>query len=153
MNKPTPFGKQTFAEYEKEVKEYNLSKVKKVNLGIVQDMQKVSDTLNNILKQNDSTLDAAENRLVKLTSILKESKGDLKKYYDVIEKDIVALGKEQDKANKLESEAEKASNDLGIKETELPGYNDMVESASLADDAIGVGDAILNEIDKLLTNL
>ncbi len=43
MNKPTPFGKKTFAEYEKEVndyKEYNLSKVQKVELGLAQDLEK-----------------------------------------------------------------------------------------------------------------
>ena len=40
MNKPTPFGKQTFAEYEKEVKEYkafNL-KAKKIELNTVNDI-------------------------------------------------------------------------------------------------------------------
>tara|TARA_R110000823_G_scaffold301156_1_gene422056 strand:+ start:319 stop:786 length:468 start_codon:yes stop_codon:yes gene_type:complete len=41
MNKPTPFGKQTFAEYEKEVKEYKAFNLKaeKVELGAVQDIQ------------------------------------------------------------------------------------------------------------------
>ena len=43
MNKPTPFGKKTFAEYEKEVndyKEFNLSKVEKIELGLVDDFSK-----------------------------------------------------------------------------------------------------------------
>ena len=41
MNKPTPFGKQTFAEYEKEVKEYKAFNLKaeKIELGAVQDIQ------------------------------------------------------------------------------------------------------------------
>ncbi len=44
MNKPTPFGKKTFAEYEKEVndyKEFNLGKVEKVELGLVDDLDKL----------------------------------------------------------------------------------------------------------------
>ena len=46
MNKPTPFGKQTFAEYEKEVKEYkefNL-KAEKVDLSLVSDFEKKTDS-------------------------------------------------------------------------------------------------------------
>jgi len=38
MNTPTPLGKQTFAEYEKEVKEYkafNLSKVQRIELDYI----------------------------------------------------------------------------------------------------------------------
>ena len=41
MNKPTPFGKQTFAEYEKEVKEYKAFNLKaeKVELGSVKEIE------------------------------------------------------------------------------------------------------------------
>ena len=150
MNKPTPFGK-TYKEYTTAVTNFN--KVQKVEFGIVQDMQKVSDTMKNIIKQSNSTLDAAESEVGKVKTFLKESKSDLQKYYNVIEKNIVALGKEQDSANKLESEAEKAANDLGIREEDLPGYADMVSRAELADKTIVDGDEILNEIDKILANL
>tara|TARA_R110000824_G_scaffold5087_2_gene23711 strand:+ start:7175 stop:7741 length:567 start_codon:yes stop_codon:yes gene_type:complete len=150
---PTPLGKKTYEEYEKELKEFNLSKVERVDLGIVQDMQKVADTLGGIIKQSNSALDAADSRVSKIKAFLKDSKSDLQKDYNLIEKNTVALEKELAKANKLEGEAEKASNDLGIKETELPGYNDMLKETSLADDAIGDGDELLNDIDKILTNL
>jgi len=36
MNTPTPLGK-TYKEYEKELKEFNLSKVEKIELGLVDD--------------------------------------------------------------------------------------------------------------------
>jgi len=35
--KPTPLGKKSYEEYEKELKEYNLSKVEKVELNLVND--------------------------------------------------------------------------------------------------------------------
>ena len=42
MNTPTPLGKQTFAEYEKEVKDFkafNLSKVERVELETIKDIK------------------------------------------------------------------------------------------------------------------
>ena len=43
--KPTPLGKKTYEEYEKELKEFNLSKVEKVELGLVDDLAKILDGL------------------------------------------------------------------------------------------------------------
>ena len=42
MNTPTPLGKQTFAEYEKEVKDFKAFNLKaeKVELGLAQDLDK-----------------------------------------------------------------------------------------------------------------
>ena len=60
MNKPTPFGKQTFAEYEKEVKEYNLSRVE---LGIIDDAKKLYDKGQNSYA---SALTGGQSVLVKL---------------------------------------------------------------------------------------
>ena len=42
--KPTPLGKKTYEEYEKELKEYNLSKVERVELGIIDDLKKDVET-------------------------------------------------------------------------------------------------------------
>ena len=55
MNKPTPFGKQTFAEYEKEVKEYNFIKAKRVDLTIYSDLVNHNKTIKKDLpnKQSD----------------------------------------------------------------------------------------------------
>ena len=35
--KPTPLGKKSYEEYAKELKEFNLSKVERVELGIIDD--------------------------------------------------------------------------------------------------------------------
>ena len=44
--KPTPLGKKSYEEYEKELKEYNLSKVEKIELGLVDDYNKRIDQAN-----------------------------------------------------------------------------------------------------------
>jgi len=38
---PTPLGKKTYEEYAKELKEFNLSKVEKIELALVDDLKKV----------------------------------------------------------------------------------------------------------------
>ena len=40
--KPTPLGKKTYEEYEKELKEYNLSSVHRVELGLADDVEKLT---------------------------------------------------------------------------------------------------------------
>ena len=41
--KPTPLGKKSYEEYEKELKEFNLSKVERVELAIIDDINKPLD--------------------------------------------------------------------------------------------------------------
>ena len=43
--RPTPLGKKTYEEYAKELKEYNLSKVEKVQLGFVDELEKYEKEL------------------------------------------------------------------------------------------------------------
>ena len=43
--KPTPLGKKSYEEYEKELKEFNLSKVERVELGIVDQLEKYEKEL------------------------------------------------------------------------------------------------------------
>ena len=42
---PTPLGKKTYAEYEKELKEFNLSKVERVELALNEDIKKNVDEI------------------------------------------------------------------------------------------------------------
>jgi len=41
--KPTPLGKKSYEEYEKELKEFNLSKVERVELALIDDIEKLLD--------------------------------------------------------------------------------------------------------------
>ena len=74
MNKPTPFGKQTFAEYEKEVKEYNLSKVEKVELSLVDDLAKATKKAESYIKNNEKQII----EFTKLKSVVDKAADDWK---------------------------------------------------------------------------
>ena len=74
MNKPTPFGKQTFAEYEKEVKEYNLSKVEKVELSLVDDLAKATKKAESYIKKNEKQII----EFAKLKSVVDKAADDWK---------------------------------------------------------------------------
>tara|TARA_R110000823_G_scaffold12603_1_gene42345 strand:- start:18 stop:509 length:492 start_codon:yes stop_codon:yes gene_type:complete len=56
--KPTPLGKKSYEEYAKELKEFNLSKVEKVELALIDDFEKKFDTtLDRDLKTSTSLID------------------------------------------------------------------------------------------------
>jgi chromosome segregation ATPase len=73
--KPTPLGKKTYAEYEKELKEFNLSKAERVELGELQDLEKL---INLAEKQADATYNATSKLQAKLGAI----EGLAKRYED-----------------------------------------------------------------------
>ena len=53
---PTPLGKKTYEEYEKELKEFNLSKVEKVQLGLMDDLKKRKKFISQGLAMQDDFL-------------------------------------------------------------------------------------------------
>ncbi len=55
MNKPTPLGK-TYEQYEKELKEFNLSKVEKVELSLVDDLAKATKKAESYIKKNEKQI-------------------------------------------------------------------------------------------------
>ena len=69
MNKPTPIGKKTFAEYEKELKEFNLSKVERVELGFVDDAEKLSKKLKSELNSANSTEESLKESMKNFSDI------------------------------------------------------------------------------------
>ena len=94
--KPTPLGKKSYAEYEKELKEFNLSKVEKVELNAVKDFEKEYNNASEIhtkgMRQTTEVDSAATKAL------------DL---YD-------AAGKSYLKANARYQEIENAAKELGV---------------------------------------
>jgi len=69
--KPTPLGKKSYEEYEKELKEFNLSKVERVELGLVDDIEKIyGEVINNASKADKSKNNAIESiRKFKLETV------------------------------------------------------------------------------------
>jgi len=86
---PTPLGKKTYDEYAKELKEFNLSKVEKVELGKIQDVTK----LYNVIKKAKDNMD-----------------DDLAK----AKRSAIIGDTEIQNFNKLASDVEKAAKELGV---------------------------------------
>ena len=58
--KPTPLGKKSYEEYEKELKEYNLSSTKKFNFGLAQDLEKAVKKSEGLVKTSQKLIDKME---------------------------------------------------------------------------------------------
>jgi len=76
MNKPTPFGKQTFAEYEKEVKDFKAFNLKaeKIELSLVDDLAKATKKAESYIKNNEKQII----EFTKLKSVVDKAADDWK---------------------------------------------------------------------------
>ena len=69
MNKPTPLGKKSYAEYEREMKKFknstevNLNKTYKINLSAVDDIEEVINR-GNLAEDVEFSLDEAHDKIL-----------------------------------------------------------------------------------------
>ena len=96
-NSPTPLGKKTYEEYAKELKEFNLSKVEKVELGLVDDISKNATLLEKQLKSAKEEYDKTFKVVSKAYSIREN-----------LAKDIIKL--------------QKQAKELGVNTKDIPAY-------------------------------
>ena len=125
--KPTPLGKKSYEEYEKELKEYKadeikLSKAQKINLGIIQDGEKASEKIKTLIKQAQSQISdvtrftgRAEDVVQIINGMRNDIKGELKKYDNA----LTALGEEKRDLFSTSSELQKAVQNLSNIAAEL----------------------------------
>jgi len=154
MNTPTPLGK-TYEQYEKELKEFNLSKVERVELGFVDDAEKLSKKLKSELNSANSTEESLKESMKNFSDIektlakakisaenaqnlLSDRERFLTNSQISIEKNQLAL---QDKINKISTSAK----ELGISTNEIPFFKDALNNVSLAEKA-------LRQFDKTTAN-
>jgi len=98
MNKPTPFGKKTFAEYEKEVndyKEFNLSKVEKVDLASVKELSKMINEFKSSFDKAVSAFDKIDNVVKAVAKPINKAQSlsvDIDREYKQFKKQAKELG-------------------------------------------------------------
>ena len=112
--KPTPLGKKTYAEYEKELKEFNLSSVHRVELGLADDVEKLTQQA-----KEQITEIARDNGFIKETE-----KSELKDMR-LVEKKNVAYEKADEKYFKFRRELESAEDNRNTAEREA---NEAIKS-------------------------
>ena len=116
MNKPTPFGKKTFAEYEKEVKEfkeYNLSS-QRIELGIAKDLASANKKSQGIIKQTTKIVEKIEKAFGTYNTAWEKTRSQVQ----VIEKQI-SLNQS------IIKEAGSAAKELGVDVNDIKGVNTL----------------------------
>jgi chromosome segregation ATPase len=115
--KPTPLGKKSYEEYAKELKEFNLSANYKVELGLADDVEKLTEQAKDLIPDLTRDVDAikvAEKNVTQASKLLTKQEGVL------------------DKADKKENDArrnlEKAVDDLSTAKREFKETERTVKS-------------------------
>jgi chromosome segregation ATPase len=114
---PTPLGKKSYEEYEKELKEYNLSATYRVELGIADDVEKLTQQAKDLIPDLDRDVDAIK---VSEKNIAQAEK-QIGKRESVVEK---ADKKERELARAFES----AKDNLATAERELKETKGTLEN-------------------------
>ena len=142
MNKPTPFGKQTFAEYEKEVKEYkafNL-KVEKVELANIKELDKFVKALDTAVKQIKSN----KSKLGKSLRDIQEQRKEVEKQYNTAVENKKAVDLAVKNSEILSKQIVKQAKELGISPSEIPNVNELVNLIGEAEGAQETIDMFMN---------
>jgi chromosome segregation ATPase len=112
---PTPLGKKTYDEYEKELKEFNLSSVHRVELGLADDVEKLTqqakDLIPDLNRDIEGIKDYEKSELKDMRLVEKRNVAYVKaeeKYYDLRNK----MESAEDKKDTTEREANEAIKSL-----------------------------------------
>jgi hypothetical protein len=142
--KPTPLGKKTYEEYEKELKEFNLSEVERIELSLAQDLNKSTKALSALMKKYRSL---SEDVSQSSSSVYLETE-DLWQEWKGMKQKAQALGSENKSVNndfgklmvltaemkseisttvRYIEEVEKSTKELGINPRDMSGYGEAVD--------------------------
>ena len=119
MNTPTPLGKQTFAEYEKEVKEYKAFNLKaeRVELGLAQDLDKSVSKSEGFVKNSKKVIERIEKAFNSYNDMWEKTRSQSSE----IEKQISSN-------NSIIKEAKTAAKELGVNVNDIKGVALLEES-------------------------
>ena len=145
--KPTPLGK-TYLEYETELKEYNLAKtelaMQKVNLSLANDLKGV---LNGI--ENDSIYDVYS-ETIQISSNLEILKEKAKERFNTNEKVVQASDTRIKLAEQYLATSKSVSKELGIDETAIPNYNNVLTAKTKLQNTIKSLSSVQNKLKNLI---
>ena len=145
---PTPLGKKTYEEYAKELKEYNLSKVERVELGLVDDLDKLvakSNTISKELTKDVSDYEKQDNILQKIYRNRIKVEEEFKKlqqeedvesrragvYFDAMEEKKKEARDIRGKIEKDLSNLKKSAKELGV-DIPMSKYENALEESKKA---------------------
>ena len=139
MNTPTPLGK-TYEQYKKELKEYNLSKVEKVELANIKELDKFVKALDTAVKQIKSN----KTKLGKSLRDIQEQRKEVEKQYNTAVENKKAVDLAVKNSEILSKQIVKQAKELGISPSEIPNVNELVNLIGEAEGAQETIDMFMN---------
>jgi uncharacterized protein (DUF3084 family) len=126
--RPTPLGKKTYEEYEKELKEYNLTKVEFSAFG---DLKKISNSLEDTVAAGEQ-LTNLSNKLYKEGNGLIAQRKELDKKFEALKKETTPVFKDTretlQKGRNLADQGEKLANTISAQLKELGIKNSTADA-------------------------
>ena len=128
MNTPTPLGKQTFAEYEKEVKDFKAFNLKaqKIELGLVDDLDKADKEARKFLVELAKEQEEVVNKYDDIKNLVSKYDKLNKNYRDSIKKGKSSYKELRDNVEKVQ----KGLKELGLKANDVPALKSALVSSS-----------------------
>jgi len=122
--KPTPLGKKSFEDYEKELKEFNLSS-QRIELGLVDDIEKLIKSYEQDSKKLDTAMDNWYNKIAAINKDFPK----VSKLYTSLDKSIKSLSSDLDVLNKQ-------AKDLGLNVNDIPAYKNANAAIKRSEDMV-----------------
>ena len=142
---PTPLGK-TYAEYEKELKEYNLSKVERVELANIKELDKFVKALGAAVKQIKSN----RSKLGKSLSDIQAQRKEVEVQYNTAVENKKAVDLAVKNSEILSKEIVKQAKELGISPSEIPNVRELVDLIEQAEGAQETIDMFMNDAKAII---
>jgi len=143
--RPTPLGKKSYEEYAKELKEFNLSKVERVELGLVDDL----NISINSLKSNDAIIKEVYANMRKIESQMSSLLPKAAKSGKVANEVLKSTLKKIELAEKKVAQVIKAAKELGVNPNEIKEIKEVEKFIKLNNDGWKDIKYLINFIDQL----
>ena len=147
--RPTPLGKKSYEEYEKELKEFNLSKVERVELGLVDDLAKILDGL----KSFDKIIAREGQKAFNAYSEIQAQGNKLDEAYTEAFSFIDEANDEINKSVKLVEVIAKQARELGVNPKDIKGTTEVVKVVANLEDTINTLDKYESDFKKIINSL
>ena len=150
---PTPLGKKSYAEYAKELKEYNLSKAERVDLALADDVQLVAKRLFVVENESMDIVEDSRAMIKKIESFFGDNKSEVTTLIKKCDLASSEISKLESEAGELENKVSQASKSLGIDPEDIPSFGDMLDNVQDIDEVSGDLIDVRGDLDRLLMNL
>ena len=124
--RPTPLGKKSYEEYEKELKEFNLSS-QRVELGAIDDLEKADKEGRKLIEELAKEQAEVDNKYDDIKSIVLKYNKLNKNYKERIKKGKSVFKELMDNVDKVQ----KGIKDLGVTANDVPALKSALASSSV----------------------